>query len=130
MCRFVMLARGIGGEIAELFCGSDVNFTALIGGDHRLITGEGGGNAQFLLLPINIGDGVSWRRFNESAQPHAWSKDKSRIARRVSSRPRAEGAQDRAITTIAPDSKIGQSHLRKSVAKFVNWCDDWMDFGH
>ena len=81
---------GVGGDRARLLGEGQVGVARSVGRLHGRIARQGSRNAEFLLLPVHIGDGVARRRFDQPAQPDAGAKYKSSIARLIAPRARSE----------------------------------------
>ena len=81
---------GVGGDGAGLLGEGEIGVARSVGRLHGRIARQGSRNAELLLLPVHIGDGVARRRFDQPAQPDAGAKYKSSIARLIASRARSK----------------------------------------
>jgi hypothetical protein len=95
---------------------SEIWITRLVGRLHGRVAGKGGGDTKLLLLPVDVGDRVAWRRFDQSAQPDAWPKNEPRIAWLVSSCARSIHRQHRAVSAIPPDGQIVETQAGQAAA--------------
>src|SRR5262245_48295025 len=124
--------RVLGGVLRDgsgLLGEGEVWVAAPIGRLHKRIAREGCGNAEFLLLPVHIGDRMPWWWLDKPAQPNARPEDEFGIAWLVTAGARPEGRQHAPISVIAAHSQIVQPQLGQGVAQLTQWRDAGMGAG-
>src|SRR5262245_2702986 len=109
---------GIGRNRPRHLGESKVKVTRGVSRLHLDVAGEGGGNAELLLGPVEIGDTITLNWPNERTHPGGWTENAVGITGGIATGPSAKRGQHTAITTIGADSQFVKAQLRKSMAQF------------
>src|SRR5262249_57491084 len=75
---------------AGLLGEGQIGIAGLVGCLHSSVTRQGGRDSKFLLGPVNVRKPITWRRLDQTAQPHAGPEDIFRIARLIAPGARPE----------------------------------------
>src|SRR5262249_12361416 len=129
-CRTVSLFACVCRHSACLLCEGQIWISRLIGGLHCQIAGQSGGDAEFLLRPVDVSDAMSRRRLDQRAQPYARAEDELRITWLSSPGARAKGGKHRPIATVAANSKVVEPQFGKCAAQFAHRRHLGMGFCH
>ena len=78
---------------------------------HGEIAGQRRRDPELLLRPVDIGDAMPWRRFDQPSQPNARAENEFRVARLIASGAALERGQDCAVAPVAADGKIVEPHI-------------------
>jgi len=82
---------------------SQVEVARDVGFLHAPVSGQGRGNRQLLLRPIDVGHGAARPRLEEAAQPGRRPQDELAVARLIPPGPRPERGQQDSVAAVRPD---------------------------
>src|SRR5262245_27086842 len=102
----------------------------LIGGLHCWIAGQSGGDAEFLLRPVDVSEAMSGRGLDQRAQPYARAQDEFRITWLIPPGARAKSRKDRPVATVGANSQVVEPQLGKCAAQLANRRHFGMGFRH
>ena len=92
-CRAVGLFRRVRGGRAGLFGESKVGVARAVGFHHCPVARQRRGNAEFLLFPIDVSQGLGGVRADQPAEPGRGAEDESAVAGSIPAGPGAERGQ-------------------------------------
>src|ERR1035437_1462892 len=92
----------------------------MVSSDHCRIARQPPANAKFLLVEVQINDGVTRLRANESAQPNRWPHNVFTAAWLVAAGARSEWPQASAVTSVGTDCEAVDAHFSQHLAELVD----------
>src|ERR1035437_1294820 len=87
---------------------------------HCWIARERSRNAKFLLFVVQINDGVTRLRANESAQPDRWPHNVFAAAWLVAASARSEWPKAGAVASVGANRETVDAHFSQHLAEFVD----------